>query len=218
MTPAVCDDLEPQPGTLGYQLRGTYCEGLYVQPVRSLLRLAALIAPTAQPAEAGQIVVILPTASRVEEYRLRVTARDPSIPYQLDARVSGRRFAWPARDVVQPVLGAKPALDVLAWTGRDQPLFVPVALVDGDLRVSKTGSGPIAAILSTVPIESYAARLIAPGGSVSFMRTVRPHTPVPRIELDLPAHLRSGSYELWVRVRLLGVAAPEQQSWRVRIP
>ena len=214
----VCDDLVPQPGALGYRARGRYCEGLYVQPVRSVLQLAALLAPTAQPAEAGQLAVIVPPAAAAGDHRLRVTARDPGVPYQLDASVPAGLFAWPAREVVEPVLGAAPALDAVAWTGRERPHYVPVAFVGAAPRAGTATAGARAAILSTVPVESYVARLVAPGGGVPFTRELRLRPAATRIELDLPGHLAPGSYELWLRVRLLGAGAPEQQSWLVRLP
>ena len=61
--PPVCDRLVPQSGVLGYAARGDYCEGLYVQPVGSILRLVALQSRGAGPAEAGQLTATIPAAA-----------------------------------------------------------------------------------------------------------------------------------------------------------
>lgn len=216
--PPVCDRLVPQSGVLGYAARGDYCEGLYVQPVGSILRLVALQSRGAGPAEAGQLTATIPAAAAGISYHLRLTAADPGVPYQLDASVREGRFAWPTKAVVDPVLGTKPALDAIAWAGEDLPLFVPVSLAGTGVTVGTSIAGSRAVILSTVPVEDYTAHLLGPSGQMAFSRDVRLRPAATRIELDLPPRLAVGTYQLWLRVRLLGIPAPEQQSWRMRLP
>lgn len=215
-----CEDLVAQPGALGYRVRGRYCEGLYVQPVRSVLRLAALLGAAARAPGAGLLAVDIPAGLPAGPLRLRVASRDPSVPYQLDAAIAAGQFTWPARDVVEPVFGPRAALDAVAWINRGRPVFVPVALSGGaETRSGPTrATGPRAAIISTIPMEGYTARLVAETRQVSFAHEARLRPATTRLELQLPGSLRPGTYELWLTVRLLGSAIPEQQSWLMRLP
>lgn len=215
-----CADVVAQPGALGYRARGRYCEGLYVQPVRSVLRLAALLGAEAGPPGTGLLAVNAPAGLPAGILRLRVASRDPGVPYQLDAAMTAGQFTWPARDVVEPVFGPRAALDAVAWIDLVQPVFVPVALTGGaETRSGATRTaGPRAAIISTIPMEGYAARLVTETGQVSFVHEARLRPATTRLELQLPGSLRPGTYELWLTARLLGSAIPEQQRWLMRLP
>ena len=219
----VCAELTPQDGELGYKARHGYCEGLYVQQVHSVLRLVSLIeagTPKAV-APAGFLAVAVPPTAPAMARKIRVVARNPAVPYRLDATLQTEHFEWPASEVVKPVLGQKPELDVLVRSSDEHPIFVPVQLNSEFASTTAQANSMTRTsvfVVSTIPAESYLARIVGDAGTKPFELRARLNPPSTRIQLDIPNAAPRGKVELWFRARLLGAATPEEQRWLIWLP
>jgi hypothetical protein len=214
--PLQCERLQPQKGELAYRLRGEYCEGLFVQDTSSSVRLKALIAAgTAPSAESRTLRAALLSPSPASGHRVRVQSLDPRIHYQLDAIVpASGAFSWSAAEVIERAAMRRADLAPLAWTTSRPVTYVPVSLGD-----SAPSSRAVRAIFeTTVPVEGYVARLTPEQEARPEDLKTRSALPASLLEFDIPARSAPGRYTFWLRVRLLGEAVPEQQSWLLWLP
>jgi hypothetical protein len=217
-----CANLTPQSGELGYQQRGDRCEGIFVQDIRSNVRLKSVLAPlesASSPVEKELQLMLLPDTPPAQ-YQLRVTSLDPRVHYQLDAFIpDGGVFNWPETDVVSRIPIKLSDLAPLTWSVSEPVYFVPVLFSAATARTQDFDSKAVYVIIeSTVPIQQYSARLIYEKSGELKQLTALSVLPATQIELALPSHNSSGYYTLWLRVRLLGESQPEGQSWTFWLP
>jgi hypothetical protein len=214
-----CEPLPALQGDLGYRLRDDRCEGLYVRDIASNVRLIALSSTTIVRAPGpGKLVVSVPSHVPGGRYRVRVQSLDPQVNYQLDSWLSNHTFQWPDTIVAGAPI-AREKLGALAWRAEDTELYVPASTPTAP-PVPRKGKPPVAVafVESTVPIEGFTARLNAESGPPQVPLSSESALPSRLLELSIPAGLKSGVYELWVRVRLFGESTPESHSWRVWLP
>lgn len=217
-----CDNLSPQEGVLGYQVRGDRCEGMFVQDIRSNLRLKSLMAPSGATSSPGEnmLSAVLPSSAPKMQYHLRINSLDPRVHYQLDTLIpDGGVFRWPVGDVVGRVPLDASELVPLSWTTSEPVFYVPVSFPSA--APFAPGIEPKTAIViieSTVPIQQYVARLKSEVTGVRTDLTAHTVLPTTRLEFALPERDSPGHYTLWLRVRLLGESQPEGQSWALWLP
>lgn len=219
-----CTEVEPQAGEFGYAFRGNRCEGLFIAPIRSSVRLKALLGPSAATdAVPGVVTISLPEGAPAGLYEVEVQPLDPSEPYRLKAPIATREsFSWPVDEVLGPVGIDAGELGVLSLALEDPSHYVP-AYFPSSRAATELDPDSVAALVvveSTVPVQQFVANLSAEGNSSATHVVLRSRVPLPatQVELPVPRQLESGLYRLWLTVRLLGQARPEQQSWVLWLP
>lgn len=221
---AQCTNLKPQSGDLGYMLRDTRCEGLYIEDTRSSVRLKSVIGfffYSDKDVDKDSIKVALPENAPPYEYHLRVSSYDPQVYYRLDDEFGKDKvYGWPVSEVIIPAGIDKFSLAPLSWSKTNPRHYIPVSF-----SVSKTdfanydSNVVLMTIESTVPIQKISARLTSQELDAAVDLSDRAELPSSMIELPVSTEeLPAGPYKLWLRVLLMGNDAPEQISWDLWLP
>ena len=112
---AQCDQsLRPVEGAAGYRARGERCEGIYVSPISSTVRLLSLVRGDIEyHLSPGSDVVV--TALHNSALHVRAVALVPGAYYRMDARLAAAALVWPVADVLLEMGLGPDDLGVFAW-------------------------------------------------------------------------------------------------------
>jgi hypothetical protein len=217
-----CADLTPQKGELGYQQRGERCEGIFVQDIRSHVRLKSVFVPLdpVTPAAENDLRLALPADTPSSQHQIRVSSLDPRVHYQLDAIVSDKQiFTWPKADVINKLSIEPSDLAPLSWSVSEPAYYVPVSAPSALASTQNSSTTDVHVIIeSRIPIQDYAAKLISKKSGLPKRLTASSALPTTQLGFVLPPRDSSGQYTLWLRVRLLGESQPEGHSWTLWLP
>jgi len=219
-----CTEVEPQVGLYGYILRGSRCEGLFVAAIRSSVRLKSFLGPSAAADTVpGAVTVALPGAAPSGWYIVEVRSLDPTEPYLVKAAIAADELlSWPVDEVLGPAGIDVGELGVLSLALDDSSHYVPAYLPSSRAAngLDPDSVSALVVVESTVPVQQLVADLIAEGDSSVTPVALESRSPLPatQVELLIPRGLTPGFYRLWLTVRLLGEARPEQQSWAFWLP
>jgi len=124
-----CDrSLTPVEGVAGYRSRGERCEGIYVSPISSTVRLLSLVRGAIEyDLTPGSDVVV--TAPHDSSLYVRAVATLPGTYYRMDATLAtSRPLAWPVADVLLEIGLGPDDLGVFAWydPADGERVFIPV--------------------------------------------------------------------------------------------
>lgn len=215
-----CADLVSQGGENGYQARGSYCEGLFVEDIRSSVRLRAIVEDFDVSDVAGMptLHVSVPGQAPSDEYRLEIHSLDPRVNYQLDTLIPANGlFSWSV-EIIESA-GIDPSvLRPLAWADTDPVFYVPVSFPHATVPSAGTDLEVLAIFESTVPIVQYVAWLSPESGGQRIEPTSTSRLPATQLVLVMPSLPVNGYYKLWLRVLLVGERDPELLSYKLWLP
>ncbi len=157
---ANCENVQPLPGSAGYQrrLNAERCEGFYQQQVAGTLELLSLVNGTINYDLVSDktLVVSAPSASRLGETQIFLSARAlrPGLYYRMDAVIGPTEpFKWPLGAVLAPALLTADSIGVVGWINRDLgKYYIPLTVVPENVAAS-AARAPIMTLRSPLDIE-----------------------------------------------------------------